>query len=129
MLNDVISWENILAMTACIVALVTWLPAARRVFSPEGTRIHYLAAGIVSVCFGTFIIRGYSLLMREWNMVWLRDHYTATIAVGIQCLAMCLLAYAYFAPSNQSHLTPTHYNGVWAGGFVLAILVTAKVIF
>ena len=121
-IDEIIVWLNIASMSACAVLIGTWSRVAIGVFKEDRTRIHHIAMGLCLVAFGIFTIRGYSLIMREFNILWIRDSYLAVWAVLLKTIGVCYLAGSYFSSSRQIDLTPKHRTGLYAGIVVFLVL-------
>lgn len=144
--DDLIVWQNIIAMTACAVLAATYLPLLLRglkwgrrkfrailthepVASLRMPEIVVLAVGLVLMALGTFSVRGYSLAMREFDLMFLRSSIVAPLAIGLQTAGAVIAALAFYLnPSNRA-LTISRTRGLWFGAIVLAILVSGKYLF
>lgn len=141
MQDDLIVWQNIITMTACTVLAVTYAPLAFRfltwgrvqvcrlakgasiapITAPE---IVMLAVGIVLMGIGTWLVRGYSFMMREYDLFFLSSTLLAPAAIGMQALGASITAGAYYVnPLNRKH-----YRGLIAGAIMFALLVCLKVL-
>jgi hypothetical protein len=118
-----------ITIAACVTIIGTWWPLIRRGCRNGFTRIHWIALGLVAASGGAALVRLYSIALRDWGAVWLRDTPVATLAVFLEMVGLLILAWAYFSPSAQKHLTPPHYKGVIAGALALVIVGGAILIF
>ena len=118
-----------ITIAACVTIIGTWWPLIRRGCRNGFTRIHWIAFGLVATAAGTALVRFYSIAIRDWGAVWLRDTPIAVLAILFEMIGAIILAGAYFAPSAQKHLTPPHYKGVIAGAIALVIVVGAILVF
>lgn len=144
--DDLIVWQNIIAMTACTVLAATYLPLALRllkwghlklsaIFTKQTVSSLYmpeivvLALGLVLTALGTFSVRGYSFVLREYDMIFLRSTALAPVAIGLQALGAVVAAAAYYVNPEHRKLTAEHTRGVWTGMAMFAALISLKFAF
>lgn len=135
MINDVlIPYLNSLTMALCVTAGVTWWPTARKalcfVYLRElPPKIYMIGLGIIWLCFATFLVRGYSIAILEYQMDWLRDHWIVVALFANQASAFACFALGYAAPrasvveEDRKHTMSSFRKGLLWGAITLAALV------
>lgn len=128
MVDNAVAIINIFSIAACATLAVTWAPLAIDTIRRRDTSmLGWIGLGLVWVAISTLSVRQYSFLMREAQMMWLRDTYIAPTVLVLQSIGLVMLAASYYLPRESSKgRLPPNFTGVWVGVFVFVLMIGAK---
>jgi hypothetical protein len=131
MINEIVVILNIFSISACVALAFTWFPLAKKTFtSRNSTMIGAIGVGLVLMAVTTGSVRQYSFMMRELDMLWLRDSYIAPMVIFAQSVGLVLLAASYYLPRESGRITASpSLTGVYAGAITFVLMTAIKVVF
>ena len=122
MYDSIVSFQTTILSGMMVAIVVAWWPIARKsIRNIPMTKIYHLGFGLFALAIGIFIMRNYSLLLREFQID-LRQTITPIVGLGFQMLGGYHMIVSGILPmeseKNAKADTRRGWMAVWAGTVV-----------